>query len=298
MKKRKDISFVDNMLRIFDTFSYSHLGPQTKDFTSLINYLEILIKQIKLTREVSEEVKKEIKDEQKFMEEAVKRIKLRIKPLEKKLASMKNNEVELLFFSLPNKLGRKFFELMKRLEEAREMSFEDTSKRATIDAIIHELEGYSDEIKAISQPFIPAPIDKNQTIILKVMFKHRKGIWRKLEMKTSQTLVSLHNLIQKVLRWDNDHLYSFYMDNKFHSKDEDMEYTCPYEPGGRKIANVPIGIFGLKEGQKFAYLFDFGDCHKFEIEVVSYGIVEKGKQYPILLESKGKVLEQYPEYME
>lgn len=298
MKKSENISFVDNMLRIFDTSLYLNLGPQTKDFTSLVNYLELLIKEIKLTREVSEEVKKEVKEEQKFMEEATKQLKVRSKPFEKELSSMKNKGVELLFFSLPNKLGRKFFELMKQLERAGKISFEDSSKRATIDIIIHELEGYLDEIKGINQPFIPTPIDKNQTITLKVKFKHRQGTWRKLEMKTSQTLVSLHNLIQKALDWDNDHLYSFYMDNNFKSRDEDMEYTCPYEPEGRKTADVPIGIFGLKEGQKFAYLFDFGDCHQFEIEVISYGVVEDNKKYPTLLESKGKVPEQYPEYME
>lgn len=154
-----------------------------------------------------------------------------------------------------------------------------------------------DEIKRISKQFIPAKTDPNQTIVLKAMFKRRKGIWRKVEMKATDTLKDLHEVMQDAIGWDNDHMYSFFMDNKIYSKDSDMEVTCPFEPDGKKTADkTPIGIFELKKGQKFAYLFDFGDDHEFEIEVSDFGTVEKGKKYPALIESKGKAPEQYPEY--
>ena len=155
------------------------------------------------------------------------------------------------------------------------------------------------EIKEISKPFVPVKIAPGQTIIFKVMFQYRKGIWRKIELKETETLEDLHDAIQDALGWDNDHLYSFFMDNQFYSKDFNAEYTCPYEPEGRKTADRdPIGMFGFEKGQRFAYLFDFGDKHRFEIEVADFGTVEKGKIYPVLLESKGKVPEQYPDYDE
>lgn len=141
-------------------------------------------------------------------------------------------------------------------------------------------------------------INKNQTIIFKVMFKYRKGTWRKIELKSAQTLVKLHEAIQKYFEWDNDHLYSFYMDNQFNrrKRDYNMEFTCPFESEGMKTANVKVGVFKFEKGQKFAYLFDFGDCHRFEIEVIDFGKVEKSKQYPFLVDSKGEAPEQYPDY--
>ena len=152
------------------------------------------------------------------------------------------------------------------------------------------------QIKETSKPFVPAKVDSSQTIIFKVMFKYRKGIWRKIELKAEQTLENLHDSIQDALGWDDDHLYSFFMDNKFYSKEEDTEYTRPSHPEGRKTADIKAGAFGFKKGQKFAYLFDFGDEHRFEIEVADFGIIQKGKKYPVLLESKGKSPEQYPEW--
>jgi hypothetical protein len=117
-------------------------------------------------------------------------------------------------------------------------------------------------------------------------------------MKASQTLEDLHVAIQDAIGWDSDHLYSFFMDNKFNSMEPDAEFTCPYEPEGRKTADIAVGAFALKKGQKFAYLFDFGDNHRFEIEVFDFGKVEKVKKYPVLLESKGKSPEQYPDWEE
>lgn len=149
----------------------------------------------------------------------------------------------------------------------------------------------------MNELFIPTIINPQQTIILKVMFKRRKSNWRKIELKATNTLQDLHSSIQNALRWDNDHLYSFFMDNKMYSTDIDSEYTCPFEPGGRKTADkAEIGFFGLRKGQKFAYLFDFGDNHEFEIEVLDFATFDTKKQYPLLLESHGKGGEQYPDY--
>ena len=129
------------------------------------------------------------------------------------------------------------------------------------------------------------------------MFKAWKGTWRKIELKATDTLEGLHEAIQDAIGWDNDHLYSFFMDNKFNSRDFDAEYTCPFEPEGRKtVDKAKVGMFGFKKGQKFAYLFDFGDGHRFEVDVIDFGTVDKNKDYPIILDSKGKAPEQYPDY--
>lgn len=290
----------DEMIKLFDTHHemLSSMGARTRDFTPLVTALKGMLKQMKITRQVSKEVKEELGEctEEEFTKLAVQKLAPKLKELEKDNRKIDDMAINMLLFKLPDKKGKIFFELMKRMEEAAKIPFEDRSKREKIDEVMVDLEQYIEEINEVSKPFVPAPVDKNQTILFKVMFKYRKGNWRKIEMKATQTLEDLHEAIQDALEWDNDHLYSFYMDNKFYSKEPDVEYTCPYEPEGRKTADVQVGIFDLKKGQKFAYLFDFGDDHRFEIEVIGFGNIEKGKKYPMLVDSKGKLLEQYPEY--
>ena len=292
----------DEMIKLFDTHyeMLSAMEGNTKDFTPLIKILEFFLRQMKITGEVSENVKKELGEcsDEEFTKLASKRLAIALKELEKERENFDDSTFNTLLFKLPDKKGKTFFELMKRMEEAGKLSIKDKSKRIKIDSVIEDLENYVKEIKEISQPFIPASVDEKQTIIFKVMFKYRKGIWRKIEMKASQTLEGLHSAIQDTIGWDNDHLYSFFMNNKFYSGESDVEFTCPYEPEGRQTADVPTGAFAFKKGQKFAYLFDFGDCHRFEIEVIDFGTVQEGKKYPVLLESKGKSPEQYSDWDE
>ena len=49
--------------------------------------------------------------------------------------------------------------------------------------------------------------------------------WRKIEMRTDQTLEDLHFAIQDAYEWDADHLYSFFMSGQ--AWDESSEYCLP-----------------------------------------------------------------------
>lgn len=301
MKKETD---AQKILELYDQNEaiMAMFAPKTKDFSKLILALECFVEQIKITKEVSRQIKEELGelDDKRFLEEFEKRIKDRIAPLQKEMNLFEDSELSMLFFALPGRKGRKFFEIMRQAEELEKIPRTDSSKKEKVGSLIKEMESYISEIKEINKPFIPAKIDKNRTIIFKVMFKYRKGTWRKIELKSTQTLVDLHEAIQEYFEWDNDHLYSFYMDNQFNRRkgDYDMEYTCPFESEGGKTADIKAGTLEFEKKQKFAYLFDFGDCHRFEIEVVDFGKVEKDKKYPLLVESKGKSPEQYPEYDE
>lgn len=53
-----------------------------------------------------------------------------------------------------------------------------------------------------------------------------KGTWAKIQLSAHGTLHDLHNLIQEAFEFDNDHMYSFFMDGKPWSKNS---FTCPYE---------------------------------------------------------------------
>ncbi len=49
--------------------------------------------------------------------------------------------------------------------------------------------------------------------------------WRKIEIKSDQTLETLHYAIQNAYEFDNDHLYSFFLSNK--AWDKKTEYSLP-----------------------------------------------------------------------
>lgn len=125
----------------------------------------------------------------------------------------------------------------------------------------------------------------------KVKYKWDKSISRTLELKSEQSLEDLHFAIQHALGWDSDHLYSFFMnaakwDERYGVASPDEQDKPPWTD------EVVIGELGLTLKHKFLYLFDYGDNHEFEIQVVGiHPQVESGK-YPRVIESEG-MLEQY-----
>ena len=52
-------------------------------------------------------------------------------------------------------------------------------------------------------------------------------VWRKIEMRATQTLDDLHAAIQDAFEFDSDHLYSFFMSGR--AWDQDSEYCLPEE---------------------------------------------------------------------
>ena len=126
-----------------------------------------------------------------------------------------------------------------------------------------------------------------------------REVSRRIEFKETQTLEDLHDaIINKSFGWDDDHLYSFFMDCKPYTGDKRMEYTRPGQDFEHwdevpNTADVKLKDLGLKPRQKFIYIFDFGDDHRFKIRVKGFGEVERGVKYPWILESKGKAPRQY-----
>jgi len=150
---------------------------------------------------------------------------------------------------------------------------------------------------------------ESKTIVFQVQYlgqsswRFPRKVTRKLELKDTQTLDDLHEaIIYKSLGWGDPHLYSFFMDNKPYSKNKEMEYSCDTEPDlieeERKSSNIPLKALNLKQNQKFLFLFDYGDDHRFEITVEGFGDIKKGTRYPVVLEEKGKAPNQYPRYGE
>lgn len=108
---------------------------------------------------------------------------------------------------------------------------------------------------------------------------------RTIEVKEDCTLQNLHKYIQKIVDFDDDHLYEFYVGKNPRNR----AYAVPKKTKLNEI--YPL------TGYKIYYHFDFGDSWLFEIKKSRKKKTEsKQTKYPALIESSGVNPEQYPDY--
>ena len=122
-----------------------------------------------------------------------------------------------------------------------------------------------------------------------------RPVTRPLALASRQTLVDLDGLIQEAFEWDDDHLYSFWLEGKFWG-DKQTEYTAPFglEESDAASADVELRRLGLRKGQRIAYVFDFGDEWRVSVKLRE---AREGGETGIL-ERKGDPPPQYPDYDE
>ena len=110
---------------------------------------------------------------------------------------------------------------------------------------------------------------------------------RTIEVREDFSLLKLHKYVQKLVEFDDDHLYEFYIGKNPRNK------ACTI-PKRTKLNEIyPM------TGAKLYYLFDFGDCWLFEIKKSKKKIkVDSRIKFPRLIESSGKNPEQYPDWEE
>lgn len=126
----------------------------------------------------------------------------------------------------------------------------------------------------------------------KVYFSN--SIWRKVVLSGKHTMDNLHNMILEAFNFDDDHLYSFFMDGKKWSEDC---IVSPYDDYGYQHANkVQIGMLGLRSKQRFLYLYDYGDEWTFVVEVDHLEEIDSVSFKPYVKEGKGEAPEQYDYY--
>jgi hypothetical protein len=139
-----------------------------------------------------------------------------------------------------------------------------------------------------------------------VKFNWDKHIRRVIEIQSKQTLADLQVAIQQSIGWDNDHLYTFYMSNDRDDRRfainapgyDDWDYVDDdYLPPANEIS---IGELGLRTGDSFLYLFDYGDQHLFTIQLGPTITVppkkSRSRTYPRLVDSQGEAPAQYSEW--
>ena len=122
--------------------------------------------------------------------------------------------------------------------------------------------------------------------------------WKRvIEIPESTELYDLHLYIQKIVNFDNDHLFEFFVGRNWRNRkrvfgDEDEFGFEERESLGTSLNEV----YPLK-GMKLFYHFDFGDSWMFTIKRGrKKKHAEKRVEYPRVIESEGENPEQYPQY--
>ncbi|MHB8361043.1 MAG: plasmid pRiA4b ORF-3 family protein [Thermoplasmataceae archaeon] len=84
----------------------------------------------------------------------------------------------------------------------------------------------------------------------------RPSIWRKLLVNSDATLHELHLMIQAAFGWENYHLYEFYIGRNNYTTLVDLEEN---DKDAIDSSGVTLEDLHLQEGNKFTYVYDFGD---------------------------------------
>ncbi|WNF23437.1 plasmid pRiA4b ORF-3 family protein [Mesobacillus jeotgali] len=131
---------------------------------------------------------------------------------------------------------------------------------------------------------------KTDTYQLKVSLKGaRPPIWRRILVPANIKFHKLHEVIQAAMGWDNDHLYSFEIDNvliEVPESEDEFGFFLPSfrEKADSKKEQLNKWITGLKF--KFTYTYDFGDNWEHTILVEKIEESPQKLEHPVCLTGK------------
>ncbi len=108
-----------------------------------------------------------------------------------------------------------------------------------------------------------------------------RSVQRVIEVAPAHTLSDLHRSLVEELGLDDDHLWAFYLSGEW------LDRTS--EIGGAPLGDGPahvteIGALGLEPGDTVAYLCDFGDEQRVELELLGFGDAADVPARPRVLE--------------
>lgn len=104
-------------------------------------------------------------------------------------------------------------------------------------------------------------------------------VWRRILVPGNITLDRLHIVIQKAVGWTDSHLHEFIARGKRYGQPDPEE---PEPDLGREWLML-LQEIAPAEGQRFEYLYDFGDSWMHEVLVERIETPEKAVRYPVCL---------------
>ena len=108
-------------------------------------------------------------------------------------------------------------------------------------------------------------------------------IWRRILVKEDINLLTLHEIIQGAMGWEDYHLHMFTIAGQIFGDPEDNEFG---DLETKNESSYKLNQLGLSEKSKFKYEYDFGDSWEHTILIENIIPTEKGVHYPTCLTGK------------
>ncbi len=137
---------------------------------------------------------------------------------------------------------------------------------------------------------IPKAPFRDGTYVFKVSLGK---IWRRIAISAQDTLEDLSDAILRAVGFDDDHLYSFALQDEL---GRTSDAVGPESDDGPAAGDVRIGDLILAVGELMPYIYDFGDCWKFDVRLERIDPPDKAMKKPRLIAKEGKAPEQYPNW--
>lgn len=127
--------------------------------------------------------------------------------------------------------------------------------------------------------------NRNRAYVFKIKNTAHKRKYITVQLKGSQTISQIRDIVEEGYNLDFEYLYSFFMNNK--PFDRDYEIPSPAEIDSEMTAaNIKLYELRLIVGQKFLLIYDFDKKISFEIEFLGVEPLEKGAEYPRIIANR------------
>lgn len=121
---------------------------------------------------------------------------------------------------------------------------------------------------------------------------------RTIEVPDDMTLGELHDTIQDLTGFDNDHLFTFYISRGSRGKRTEVVESDEWEERQDGLYEIPLrDVFPLPPNMKLFYWFDFGDDWIFQIgKRGAPKLLDPDATYPRIVAETGPRPVQYPDF--
>jgi hypothetical protein len=107
-------------------------------------------------------------------------------------------------------------------------------------------------------------------------------VWRRVQVPGEVSLAVLHEVVQSAMGWTNSHLHEFEIEGRRYGlPDPDWDDHDVTDEATSKLFRV------VKQGDRFGYLYDFGDSWAHRLTVEKITSPEPGVRYPRCVSGQG-----------
>ncbi len=160
-------------------------------------------------------------------------------------------------------------ELINRGDETRDEEvehFRETLRMLgpIVDQTIGEAEQEIEEgVSTDVERWVGKPTEPESIFVLGVsLVGITPKVWRQVRVPGDFSLGDLHEVIQVVMGWYDDHLHAFAVGDRHYANTMDVD-----DPEYTDEETVTLDELGLASGSRFTYIYDFGDAWKHTIRV-------------------------------